>query len=44
MYTVEQVSFIMVPGTRSISPPNVHTKKTQLLGIYAVLAYILIRF
>jgi len=34
----------MAPGTRGISPPNVCTKETQLLGIYAMLTYILITF
>ena len=34
----------MAPGTRGISPPNVRTEETQLLGIYATLTYILITF
>jgi len=42
--TAEQVFFITVPGTRGISPPNVCTEETQLLGIYAMLTYILITF
>ena len=34
----------MAPGTQGISPPNVCTEETQLLGIYAMLTYILITF
>jgi len=34
----------MVPGTRGISPPNVCTEETQLLGIYAMLTHIFITF
>ena len=34
----------MAPGTRGISPPNMITEETQLLGIYAVLTYIFITF
>jgi len=29
----------MAPGARGISPPNMCTKRTRLLGIYAVLKY-----
>jgi len=34
----------MAPGTRGISPPNVCTKRTHLLGIYAMLTYTFITF
>jgi len=44
MYAVKQVSLITAPGTRGISAPNVCVEKTQLLGIYAMLMYILIIF
>ena len=33
-----------MPGIPGISPPNVCTKQTQLLGIYAMLIYIWITF
>jgi len=42
--TIKQVFFIAAPGTRGISPPNVCTEETQLVGIYAMLTYILITF
>jgi len=42
--TIKQVFFIAAPGTRGISPPNVCTEETQLLGIYAMLTYIFITF
>jgi len=34
----------MAPGTQRISPPNVCTERTHLLGIYAMLTYTLITF
>jgi len=34
----------MTLGTQGISPPNVCTKETLLLGIYAMLTHILITF
>jgi len=34
----------MAPGTRGISPPNLCPEETPLLGIYAMLIYILITF
>jgi len=42
--TIKQVFFIAAPGTRGISPPNLCTEETQLLGIYVMLTYILITF
>ena len=42
--TIKQVLFILAPGTRGISPPDMCPEETQLLGFYAMLIYIFITF